>query len=171
MPYKKHHRKSHSVGAKKQDRSRHSHRMGAVALNVKSPTMKIGLAAASYFLLATPLNSLIDTSTGGAGKIDPKILGLIEAGGGYALAFRRGSGTLGVVLGAVLLGAGAKRLLQSFGVVSGYGSIPVIGSYQKVPVIAGYNPSMNALGYTTQKNNTAIVGGLGDGGLLDNEHR
>jgi hypothetical protein len=133
---------------KKTTRRRSSRRrVGAVALNAKSPMVQIGAAAAG-FLLASTINPLIDKVTG---TMDAKLVGAGQTGVGAALMFMKlgkKKSTMEVVAGGVLAGAGAKRLLQAMGVINGFESVPVIGQrmlkssmngYGAVPVIGnGY---------------------------------
>jgi hypothetical protein len=145
MAYKKKSKK----GAKRTTRRRR--RVGAVALNAKSPLVQFGSIAAGYFLGDT-INPLIDKV---AGTMDPKIVGAAEAGIGAALAFNllskgKAPGALQVAAGGILMGAGAKRLLKEFGVINGFQSVPVLAGrrmngYNSVPVLGGYNTSRTAM--------------------------
>lgn len=123
----------------------HRRRMGAGAkLNADSPMLMIASAAGGW-LLAPTINPALDKVLG---TMDEKIKGGIEGGVGAALLFMKLGKKKTVVqsvAGGVLAGAGLKRLLQAFGVINGFQSVPVIAGrmlqgFGEVPVIgnAGY---------------------------------
>ncbi len=97
---------------------KHHRRVGRASLNPKSPLVMLGATAVGY-LLADTINGQID-----------KILPAPPAGG---------TSSLPTIAGGVLAGAGLKRALKKFGVITGYQAVPVIGKrmagYQAVPVI------------------------------------
>lgn len=118
-------------------------------MNANSPVVQIGALAVGYFLGDT-INGPIQSLTGG--KIDPKITGIAETGIGAMLILSKKKTMTKTLIGGVLAGAGLKQSLKSFGVISGYGSVPVIGrrmvaGYGNVPVIGeiGYNPGAKQL--------------------------
>lgn len=137
------------------------HRIGAASLNPGSPMVKLGATAVGYFLAADPINGAIDkantkpaTATEPATtRLNPKIIGVAEAGIGVALLMGKKPSMVKAIAGGILAGAGLKRLLKEFGVVSGYRvngyqSVPVIGAaksrmggYQSVPVIGASTPA------------------------------
>jgi len=132
-------------------RTRRRHRrVGAMALNPTSTMVQAGTVVAGY-LLAGKINPLIDKL---AGTMDAKIVSAVQVGLGGALVLGKlgKRSMLTVVPGGLLAGAGIKRALTSFGVVTGYGDMPVVGrqvrGYQKVPVL-GYNPQSSLNGYET----------------------
>jgi hypothetical protein len=125
MPKRKHHKKKS-----------HRRRVGAMSLSPTSPLVIYGSMALGYFL-GDKINTPIDTAV--AGKVDSKIIGVGEAGIGFLLAFKGKKSTIKTVAGGVLIGAGAKRLLKDFGVVSGFRQVPVLSGFRKVPVIGSYN--------------------------------
>lgn len=120
--------------AKKTSRRRRS--VGALALNASSPLVKYGSIAAGY-LLADKINTPIDTAVGS--KIDSKIIAAGQVGLGALLVFKKGGkpSLVKTVLGGVMLGAGAKRGMASFGIggLGGYQSVPAIAGYQNVPAV------------------------------------
>lgn len=123
-------------------------RVGATrsALNPNSPLVLAGAAALGFF--AAPfIQPKIDNLTG---TMDGKIIGAVEGGLGAALVFMtKKKSLLSVGAGGLLLGMGAKKLLQEFGVINGIGgyqAVPVIGQrmlngYGKVPVLGAYATS------------------------------
>lgn len=104
-------------------------RVSGVALSVKSPVVQFGSIAAGYFL-GDKLNDALSNVTG---SIDPKIVAAAEAVGGFLLR-KQMKGTAGQVLGGVLIGAGVKKGLQSFGIISG---LPTVGGYKDLRTIQG----------------------------------
>lgn len=178
-------KKSH----KKRTTRRHR-RVGAMALNAKSPLLMWGSIAAGY-LLSDTIEGFIPDTFMATNTSRGKIIGAGTAGIGAALMLaklgKKPKGALEVGLGGILIGAGGKKLLKEFGVVSGIGgyqSVPVIGNqirrgvagYQSVPVI-GYTPSRQALngmpsmssGYATRSTANQIMGNV-DGGSGYNPH-
>lgn len=135
-------KKKKSTGSKRK-------KVGAMSLSASSPLVMYGSIAAGYFF-GDKLNDAVDKATGG--KIDGKIVGGAEAGLGALLVFGKGKKSLPkTIAGGVLLGAGAKKMLKEFGVISGYGSVPVVGrrrinGYGSVPVVGGYTPSVMLAG-------------------------
>lgn len=137
-------------------------RMGAAGgkLNASSPLVKWGSVAVGYFL-GPKINAQITKLVGD--KVDGKIVGAAEAGLGFMLAMRKGGkkGMVQTVAGGVLMGAGIRQVLSSFG-IGGYGNVPVIGrAYGNVPVIGrpgtrGYTPNRSLNGYTP---NVSLNGG------------
>jgi hypothetical protein len=148
-----HRRKSHRRRvARPVARRRRHRRIGAMALSPTSTMVQAGTVVAGY-LLAGKINPLVDKLTG---TMDAKIVSAIQVGLGGALVL----GKLGkrsmvtVIPGGLIAGAGIKRALTSFGVVTGYGSVDVISGrmvkgYQKVPAVSGYNPQASLNGYPT----------------------
>lgn len=133
------------------------HRIGAASLNPSSPVVQLGSTAVGYFVTADPINGAIDkmntkpaTATEPATtRLNPKIVGIAEAGLGALLIFGKKKTVIKTVAGGLLAGAGLKRLLHEFGVISGYQAVPVIGGvrrkmagYQSVPVIGGMPPQL-----------------------------
>lgn len=139
---------------KKSRKTSRRRRVGAMSFNANSPLVKFGSIAVG-FLASDKINAMIDKVTGG--KLDPKLVALLQAGGGAYYSFmHKGKKNLPLaVVSGVLTGAGAKRAMSSFGIgklLAGYGDVPVIGKrvagYQEVPVIGngGY-----VTGYDTAK--------------------
>lgn len=129
------------------------HKVGAAALNLSNPLVMYGPIAGG-FLLGDKLNDAIDKALPDD-KVGQKLKGGAEAGLGALLVFMK----LGkkktvpeVIAGGVLLGAGVRRLLKEFGVITGYQSVPVVAKrqlngYGAVPVVGngGYKTSRVAL--------------------------
>lgn len=131
-------------------------RMGAASLNPASPVVMLGALAAGYFAGDT-INAFLDkyipdiggtpatgTTPAVAPTIDSTTIAMVaELGLGALLLLRKGKKTLiKTALGGIIGGAGIKRALVKFDVVSGYQAVPVIGrhrmaGYQSVPVIGG----------------------------------
>ena len=80
-------------------------------------------------------------------------------------------GMIKTVGGGVLAGAGLKRALKSFNIISGYQGVPVIGrrmgAYQGVPVIGGVRPSQLA-GGPGQLQGYRVNGMPGNNGYVPN---
>lgn len=146
---------------------------------------------AAGYLLSDTIEGFIPDTFLATNTSRDKIIGGATAGIGAALVFakigKKPKGAIEVGVGGILLGAGAKKLLKSFGVISGIGgyqSVPVIGAhvkrgingYQSVPVI-GYTPQRQALngmpsmssGYATRSTANQIMGNV-DGGSGYNPH-
>lgn len=147
------------MAKKKHHKKRHHRSVGA--LNPRSPLVMLGSLAVGYFLAADSLNAAIDKfnitpAPGAGGPATTKIPGTIvltgEAGvGALLLLSKKKTGTMGLVktvAGGILAGAGLKRALKTFGIISGYQSVPVIGrrmaGYQAVPVIGATRPAQLA---------------------------
>lgn len=104
-------------------------RVSGVALNAKSPLVKFGSIAAGYFL-GDKINEALSKVTG---TLDPKIVAAAEVAAGYLLSSKV-KGLPGAAVGGLLMGAGAKKGLQAFGVISG---VPVINGYRDMRTING----------------------------------
>lgn len=155
--------------AKKATRRRR--RVGALAMSASSPLVMYGSMAAG-FLMGDTINAQIDKITGTA---DAKIVGAAEAGIGAALVYMKlgkKKSVAEVAVGGILVGAGAKRLAKTFGLINGiggYNRVPVVSGYGSVPVLGkasvnGYIPQSGSLngafnGYAVPKPaHTAIMG-------------
>lgn len=159
-------------GKKRKKTSGSRRKMGAMALTTTNPIVQYAPIVLGY-VLAPKINPMIDKLTGD--KIDQKIVGVLQGGLGAMLTFKKGGKTSGAmaigqkVVGGVLLGSGARRLMTSFGIgsVGPYGAVPVIAGYGKVPVIgnakvnrvAGYNPHGTVGSYRVP-----VMAGVGSGG-------
>lgn len=126
--------------------------VGGMSLNPKSTVVKLVSVAAGYFLADT-INGQIDkvivpapvTATSTGFSLDKNTLVMAgQVGIGSYLLLKKGKASLLTVIpGGLLAGAGLKRALKKFGIVSGYQSVPIIGrrhrmaGYQSVPVIGG----------------------------------
>lgn len=146
-------------------------RVGAMALNASSPMVKYGSLAAGFLVIAKPLNTAIDGLLPASVKTmsgSPKIVAAAEAGLGALLFFGKGKKSLvKTLLGAVMLGAGVKRLMDSMATgapttITGYGAVDVISGYGKVNVVSGkrrlngYTPNSALSGYTPNTNLGAV---------------
>ncbi len=159
--------------ARKRSRAKKTRRrrVGAMALNASNPTVMMAAVAAGFLLVGKPLNDAIDKAakldvTPNVGK--SKMIGAAEAGIGAMLLMKKGRKTLpGIIAGGVLAGAGLKRLLKDFGIMSGYQSVPVVSGYKRVPVLSGYAvPNRGGLGSYNTNPSASIMGNAnGDSGL------
>lgn len=158
-------------------RRRH-HRVGALALAPASPLVKFGSIAAGYFLLGDKINDAIAKATGD--KVSGKVVGAAEGGLGFLLMTKGKKTVIKTALGGLLVGAGLKKLLKEFGVITGYGGVPVVGNrvngYGRVPVVGspagysqqGYTPSIQLAGalngYNVPPVPPSIIGSFADDG-------
>ena len=104
-------------------------RVSGVALSAKSPLVQYGAIAAGYFLGGRINDALVNVT----GTLDPKIVAAAEVLGGYLIRSKL-KGAAGAVAGGVLMGAGLKKGLQEFGIVSG---VPVVSGYKDLRTING----------------------------------
>lgn len=148
-------------------------KVGARKLNPSNPLVKLAPIAVGYFFgdkINAPLEKLIGT------KVDGKIVGGAEAGIGAYLAFGKGKKSVAKsVVGGLLLGAGAKKLMSEFGIgrVGGpYGRVSVLGNsvpgspYGRVNVVSGYTPNNALNGYTPNNSlngRRSVMSGVGNG--------
>ena len=123
----------------KKTTTRRRRRVGAVALlNPSGPLVMYAPILLGY-LMADKVNAPIAKLVGD--KLDPKIVAGAEAGLGALLVFSKGKKSLLKSLaGGLLLGAGVKSLMASFGMggIGPYGNVPVVGAigpYGRVPVV------------------------------------
>lgn len=116
--------------AKNKKKSTRRRRVSGVALSAKSPIVQFGSIAAGYLFLGDKINTALANVTG---SIDPKIIAAVEVVGGFLLK-KKMKGTIGQVAGGVLIGAGAKKALQEFGVISG---LPTVGGYSDLRTVNG----------------------------------
>lgn len=148
---------------------RRRRRVGALALNASNPLIKYGSILAGYLFgdkILAPLKKLIPAT------IDGKIIGVAEGGIGYMLSLKKGGkkNLLTVVAGGILLGDGAKTVMQSFGIggIGPYGRVNTInGPYGNVNVIGrrrigNYSPNRSLNGYTPSGTLAKVVGSLGN---------
>lgn len=150
MRYSHKRRRSHKRRSSRRVTHRRRRRVGAMSLTSTNSLVKLAAVAGGWFLEGT-ISPMLDKIPGFS-SLDEKIKGVAEAGIGTALLMgkltkKRAPGMLATVGGGVLAGAGLKRALRAFGVVSGYGLVPVVGAYtpnvslngyQKVPTIGAY---------------------------------
>lgn len=155
------------VKAKKTSRRRR--RIGAMALNPNSTMVQLGSIALG-FLGGTQIDNVLSKVV--PANIDGKIIAAGEIGLGSFLVYGKGQKTLlKTVAGGLMIGAGVKKALTAFGVISGFQSVPAVGGYRSVQAVGappkrlgGYNPGRGGLGgYSTFR------GGTIDGGLMANE--
>lgn len=135
-------------------------RIGALTPN--NPIVKFGSIAAGY-LLAPKINEAIAKATGD--KVDGKILAAAQAGAGLLMLMKGKKTMVKQIAGGVLLGSGARKGLQEFGVLNGFQDVPVLAGYRDVPVISGYNvPSGRLNGYNVpQPAGKTVLAGIEDG--------
>ncbi len=139
--------------AKKKSSTTRRRKVGAMALNVSSPLVMYGPIAGG-FLMGDKINDQIDKMLPDD-KVGQKIKGGLEGGIGAALVFMKlgkKKTVIEVVAGGVLLGAGVRRLLKEFGIITGYQSVPVVAKrhlngYGAVPVVGngGYKTARTSL--------------------------
>lgn len=159
------------MAKKKSKKKPAARRMGAMALNASNPLIMYGSIAAG-FLLGDKINEAIDKAVP-ADKVDPKLVAAGEVGLGALLLFRKGKKNMvTVVAGGIALGAGAKRALKSFGIISGYQMIPAVNGYQDIKAvngsrtrrgINGSNPGGSGMGWNTRLDLAASGNGLTGG--------
>lgn len=159
----------------KKKTTRRHRRVGALSMRGNAQLFKIAAIAAGYFL-GDKLNDFITNATGG--KIDGKIVAGAEVGLGALLLMSKGRQTMmKTVIGGLSLGAGLKKALKEFGVISGYGNVPVLGArrpmrrvagYGDVPVIGGYDSPGTLAGYdspgTLAGNRQRVMAGMNSSG-------
>lgn len=155
--------------------SRRRRRVGAtsaMSLSANSPLVKIGAAVLGFLkpdLL--PLQKLVGD------KVDPKVVAIGEGGLGLLLAKRKkgGKGLVAILTTAgsfYMIGAGAKKAMQAFGIgaIGPYGRVPVVAGlspYGRVPVIGnrtpggGFTPN-GTLGYSPSGTINKVMTGVGD---------
>lgn len=130
--------------SKKSKTSSRRRRIGATALNVNNPLVKILPVAVGYFM-GNQVNTLLDKVI--PATLDQKLVGVGQSAVGALIAYRGKKTMLNTVAGGVLLGSGVKRAMGAFG-IGGFQSVPVINGYDKVPVIGA--PGVSRVGgYTT----------------------
>ncbi len=159
----------HAKRKKSSKKTYRRRRVGAVALNASSPLVKYGSIAAG-FVLGDKVDALLMKVV--PANVDGKIVAAGELGLGAFLVFGKGTKKLPqVVLGGLLIGAGAKKAMTSFG-IGGFQMVPAVGGYRSVQAVgapkrlSGYNAGRNGLtGYSTFRNGT-IDGGLMNSGTM-----
>jgi hypothetical protein len=162
--------------SKKKGTSRRRRRVGAMALNPANPLVKLVPIGIGYFF-GDKINTPIMNAIGD--KLDPKIIGIGEAGiGAYLTFFDKKPSLIKVAFGGLLLGMGAKKTLSEFGIgsfvsVGGYGQIPVIGrsrmnGYGDIPVIGSNIRRMGAYAPNGSVGAYAPNGSVGSGSKIMN---
>jgi len=135
---------------KKKHHGKRRRRVGAMSFG-SSGTLVTIASAVGGFVFADKINPLLDklvTPT----ATNQTMVGAVQTGAGLGTALylaKKARGPVKMIAqaaGGLAAGAGAKRLLKSMGVISGYQNVPVIGrrnvgGYQSVPVIGGPTPS------------------------------
>ena len=159
---------------KKKKTTHRRRRVGAMALNPSSTTMKL-ITAAAGFLMATPVNAAIDKVTGTS--IDQKLVAGGQVGlGAWYLMGKGKKNMLLTIASGVVAGAGLKRGMKAFGIgrLGGYGRVPTIGGnqrlmgYGQVDVLNGFSVPGTLNGYETpgivgrNMNKRRIMGSFGD---------
>lgn len=156
---------------RKKTTTRRRRRVGAMALSASNPLVKFGPIALGFFM-GDKINEKLLSAVGD--KVDKKIIAAGEAGLGYMLVFGKGKKSLvKSIAGGIALGAGAKLLMQSFGIggIGPYGNVPVIaGPYGRVPVISGrkrvggpYTPNSALNGYNPHGSLSKVMGSVEPG--------
>ena len=150
----------------KKTTSHRRRRVSGVALNAKNPIVSIGSIAAGYFI-GTKINDALSNVI--PSTIDPKIVAAAEAVAGYLIRSKV-KGMPGAVVGGVLLGAGIKKGLQAFGVVSG---IPVVNGYRDLRTINGLPAPVKRIAGPAQGLSTSlnVISGIDSAsGYTDNDY-
>lgn len=173
---------------RKRRKARGRRRRVGAAFSLKKGGMTLNLlSVAGGFLMGNAINAQIDkflpkttdpvTNT----QVPNQTIGYVaQLGVGGMLLMSKRARPVVKIAGGVLAGAGLKRALKSFGVITGYQATPVIGrshmrGYQSVPVIGrmppqlagipaqlrGYRPAGSGLG-------AYIPAGSGVMGAVDN---
>lgn len=117
--------------------------MGARGMN---HLLVVGASAVGGFLLdgAVGINTATDaqvTKFAPTSTMVPKVVTGVELGLGGYLAFKKRRHMVTSIIGGVVLGIGARRVLKQMGVITGYQSMPVLGrrhgvaGYQNTPVL------------------------------------
>lgn len=155
------------MARRKKAKKTHSRRRvgGMGKLNASNPIVKYGSVAAGYFL-GDKVNDMVDKVAGD--KLDGKVLAGIQTfagaviGGQLPIGKKKARPLPLVVVGGIIAGAGLKRGLKEFGVISGFSDVPVLGGYRQVPALNGYNPTPGASmnGYRVP---TRVMGSVYDG--------
>lgn len=147
---------------------RRRRRIGALSMTAASPLVQYGAIAAGY-LFGDKINAALDKVI--PATVDSKIVGAGLVGVGYWFALRKGAkkSMITSIVGGVAVGAGAKKLMASFGMgnIGGYQMVPAINGYSDVPAvgagrrrvgIGAYMPGANGLnGYVTAKQTVGAV--------------
>lgn len=145
--------------AKKRKSKKTSHRrrrVSGMALSAKSLVVQFGSIAAGY-LVGDKINDALSNATG---TLDPKIVAAAEAVAGFLIK-KNVKGTAGQIAGGILMGAGAKKALQSFGVISG---LPTVGAYKPLRTVHGLPaPVRKVAGVAPgQSPSMAVIGAISD---------
>lgn len=149
---------------------RRPRRVGAMAMNANSPLVMYGSIAAG-FLAGDKINTMLANVI--PASIDSKIVAGAEVGLGAFLVYGKGKkSVVKTVAGGMLLGAGIKHAMKSFGILNGYQMVPSVGGYSDVnsingaPVrkMAGYIPGAGLNGGYVAK--VAVNGGTMDSSML-----
>lgn len=151
-------------------------KVGAAALNPSSPVVQLSSVALGFFLgdkINAPIDSLVKGTAVTVPDTTNKIVGAAQVGLGSLLVLGKGKKSLiKTAAGGVLAGAGLKRLLKGFGIMSGFQSVPVLGNprrrsiagYQSVPVLGSYIVNGNpAIGGNPAVGGYTVNGGYGSG--------
>jgi hypothetical protein len=146
--------------------SQRRRRVSGVALNAKNPIVAFGPMVAGYFL-GDKINEALSNVTG---TLDPKIVAAAEVAGGIILK-KYMKGLPGAIGGGLLIGAGAKKGLQAFGVISG---LPVVNGYRDLKTINGLPAPRRINGPVAPglSRSTSVISGVDSlSGYMDNDYR
>ncbi len=140
-------------------------------MSASSPLVTYGSIAVG-FLAGDKIDEMLSKVV--PATLDTKIVGAAEVGLGALLVYGKGKKSMvKTVAGGILLGAGIKKSLKAFGVISGYQMIPSVSGYSDVnalgaPVrkMAGYIPGKGLNGGYVAK--VAVNGGTMDSSMLRN---
>lgn len=166
---------------KKHVTRRRRRRIGAMALNPNSAIVKYAPIVLGYLVAAAPIKTAVDkalvNTTDATKKANAQkmIYGGMTLGGAYLAFMDKGKKTvMKSVLSGVLIGAGLKNAMTSFGiggygnvsVLSGYGNLPTLGAGHKSRLLNGYQPQGTLNGYQPQgtlSGQNSVMGGTGSG--------
>ena len=160
----------HAKRKSKKTAPRRRRRVGALAMTANSPLVTYGSIAIG-FLAGDKIDEMLMKVV--PATLDTKLVGGAEVGLGAFLVYGKGKKSMvKTVVGGVLMGAGIKKSLRAFGVISGYQMIPSVTGYSDVnalgaaPVrkMAGYIPGKGLNGGYVAK--VAVNGGTMDSSML-----
>jgi hypothetical protein len=163
---------------RKKGHHRRRRRIGAMSMNVNSPIVKYAPIVLGYLVAAAPIKTAVDKAlvnvTDPTKKLNDQkmIYGGMTLGGAYMMFMDKGKkSVMKSVISGVLIGAGLKNAMTSFGIagIGGYGQVKVLSGYGQVPAIGdrmrGYVPQGTLNGYAPQGtlNGANVMGAVGSG--------
>jgi hypothetical protein len=156
------------MAKKKVGKKNAAKRMGATSLlNPANPMLLYGSIALGYFVVGSKINDMIDQAAGD--KIDGKIIAAGEVGLGYLLAKNKKKSLLTTVGGGIVIGAGIKRALTSFG-IGGFYNVPGVAGFYDVKAVnrakrlGAYTPGGGGMSYNSRSAMNGSGGLMNSGG-------